>query len=215
MVMGVIRQQKESRIILVRHGETEWNRLRRFQGRTDIELNERGLKQVQSLASSLRNEVIAGIYASPLRRALATAEQIKKHHPAVPLMTEPDLLEMDLGDFEGMDGKKWADSHQQFRARWEKAPALLPMPGGESLADVQKRAVQALERIVEHYPHGSTIVICSHNFVIVSLLCFAAEVSLDRFRTMRQDTASKNVILSDGVGWRIESVNDCSHLKGL
>lgn len=206
-------QQTEHRIILIRHGETEWNRLHRFQGRSDIALNEKGKMQARALAKALQHEDITAIYTSPLKRAVDTARHIKKFHPSLPLIKEPGFLEMDLGDFEGMAGKQWAISYPIFRAQWEKSPASLSMPGGESLVEVQSRAVQALKRISENFCTGSTIVICSHNFVIISLLCFVADISLNRFRAMRQDTASLNVIFTDGMMWRIGTVNDRSHLE--
>jgi phosphoserine phosphatase len=208
-------KQTESRIILIRHGETEWNRLHRFQGRSDIALNEKGTMQARALAKALQNEDITAIYTSPLKRAVGTAQHIKKFHTSLPLIKEPGFLEMDLGDFEGMAGKQWAISYPLFRAQWEKSPASLFMPGGESLVEVQSRAVQALKRISENLCPGSTstIVICSHNFVITSLLCFVADISLNRFREMRQDTASLNVIFTDGMIWRIGTVNDRRHLE--
>lgn len=203
----------DKRIILIRHGETEWNRLHRFQGRSDIPLNETGHMQARALAHALRNEDITAIYTSPLRRAVDTARHVARFHPSLTLLEDAGLLEMDLGDFEGMAGQKWATSYPQFRTQWESSPASLAMPGGESLADVQLRAVQTLTRISGNSLPGSTVVLCSHNFVIVALLCFAADISLDRFREMRQDTASLNVLFSDGRAWRLGTVNDRRHLQ--
>ena len=180
-------QQTENRIILIRHGETEWNRLHRFQGRSDIALIEKGKMQARALAKALQNEDITAIYTSHLKRAIDTAHHIKKFHSSLPLIKEPGFLEMDLGDFEGMAGRQWAISYPLFRTQGETFPASLSMPGGESLVEAQSRAVQALKRISENFCPGSTsrIVICSHNFVITSLLCFVADISLNRFREGR------------------------------
>lgn len=201
------------RIILVRHGETEWNRLRRFQGRSDIPLNPKGNEQASALALALENETITAIYSSPLRRAIETASHIGRFHPSTPLITEPGLMEMDLGDFEGIEVQQWALLHQDFRKAWEKNPAPLTMPGGESLQDVQHRAVETLNRISEPYGPGCTLLICSHNFVIVSLLCFAAKIPLDQFRELRQDTAALNILYKDGSDFQVEKVNDRRHLQ--
>jgi len=176
-------------------------------------LNEKGRGQARALAQALRNEDITAIYASPLQRAVDTALHIKNFHPSAPLIEEPGFLEMDLGEFEGLEGKQWAHSYPHFRAEWEKSPASLSMPGGENLAEVQSRSVETLQRISDNFDPGSTIVVCSHNFVIVALMCFAADISLDRFREMRQDTASMNVIFTDGVAWRVGIVNDRRHLE--
>src|SRR5512139_1680547 len=97
-----------TRILLVRHGETEWNRTHRFQGRSDVPLNERGKDQGYALALALKDEAIKGIYSSPLTRAIETARLIKVFHPSVFLFEEDGLIEMDLGEFDGMDAVDWA-----------------------------------------------------------------------------------------------------------
>lgn len=201
------------RLILVRHGETEWNRLHRFQGRSDLPLNPKGNEQGQALALALKNETITAIYSSPLERAVATACHIGRFHPSTPLIKESGFMEMDLGEFEGMEAHRWAAEHKDFRQAWEGNPAALTMPGGESLKDVQQRAVAALEGISELYASGSTLLVCSHNFVIISLLCFALKISLNQFRELRQDTAALNILYKDGVNFQVEKVNDCRHLE--
>lgn len=202
-----------NRIILIRHGETEWNRLHRFQGRSDISLNLRGHDQARALALALKNETITVIYSSPLERAVETALHIRRFHPSTPLIKESELVEMDLGDFEGMEVQRWAAEHHDFRKIWKKNPAALAMPGGESLMDVQQRAVDTLDRISNLYAPDSTLLICSHNFVIVSLLCYASKISLDQFRELRQDTAALNIIYKDGADFQVVKVNDCRHLQ--
>jgi probable phosphoglycerate mutase len=205
-------QSRGVKIILVRHGETEWNRLHRFQGRSDIPLNQKGNNQAHALALALKEEAITTIYSSPLERAMETASHIRQFHSSVLLIEEPGLIEMDLGEFEGMEGWRWKVEHQDFRKAWEAKPATLSMPGGESLQDVQKRVVATLMEISEPYDPGSTLLICSHNFVIVSLLCFASGIPLDRFREMRQDTAAMNVIYRNGGVFQVDKINDRKHL---
>ena len=202
-----------NRIILIRHGETEWNRLHRFQGRSDIPLNPKGNSQACALALALKNETIAAIHSSPLVRAIETASHISKFHPSTPLIKESGLMEMDLGDFEGMEAQQWALQHQDFRKAWQKNPAKLTMPGGESLQEVQYRALDTLNRIIESYGPDCTLLICSHNFVIVSLLCFASKIPLDQFRELRQDTAALNILYKVGTGFQVEKVNDRRHLQ--
>jgi phosphoserine phosphatase len=202
-----------NRIILIRHGETEWNRLHRFQGRSDIPLNQQGNDQASALALALKTETITAIYTSPLERAIETASHIGRFHPSTPLIKESGLIEMDLGDFEGMEAERWALQHQDFRKAWEKNPATLSMPGGESLQEVQYRAVDTLNRISERYAPDCTLLICSHNFVIISLLCFASKIPLDQFRELRQDTAALNILYKDGTDFQVEKVNDRRHLQ--
>ena len=153
------------RIILVRHGETEWNRTHRFQGRSNVPLNEKGKKQARALALALKDEPLSAIYSSPLLRAMETANFIKVFHPSVPLFGEPGLVEMDLGDFEGLEAQHWATKYPDFLKTWQEHPASVKMPGGENLSEVQVRALDALERITRFHPPESTLLLCCHNFV--------------------------------------------------
>jgi len=201
-------------IILVRHGETEWNRVHRFQGRSDIPLNRKGKEQAHALALALKNKPITAIYTSPLMRAVETARHMGRFHPSTPLLKESGLMEMNLGDFEGMEVRQWAGKYQDFRKAWGGNPSALTMPGGESLQEVQQRAIDTLERISQPYDPGSTLLICSHNFVIVSLLCYASNTSLDRFRDWKQDNAALNIIYKDEQHFQVERVNERGHLQG-
>jgi len=203
------------RIFLVRHGETEWNRTGRFQGRSDVPLNEEGKTQAQATALALKDTPFDAIYASPLSRALETAEIIKTYHPAVPLTTEEDFIEMALGDFDGMESRRWFAEYSDFAKAWRDNPGKvrMPGPGGECLAEVQLRAMTTLEKISQSHPPNSTLAICSHNFVILSILCHAKGISLDRFRELRQNTAAYSVIRKDGNQFSIEVMNEQSHLK--
>ncbi len=200
------------RILLIRHGETDWNRNQRFQGRSDVPLNHEGREQAHALALALKDEPLTAIYSSPLVRAMETARIIKVFHPSTPLFEEEGLIEMDLGHFDGMEAPSWALQYPDFRKRWRENPASVKMPGGESLQEVQFRAIEALERITLPYPHESTL-LCSHNFVICTILCRALKVPLNRFRTLRQDTAAINVLYKQGERLWAEVVNESSHLQ--
>ena len=202
-----------TRILLIRHGETDWNRIHRFQGRSDVPLNQKGSEQARALALALKHEPITAIYSSPLVRAIETARLIKMFHFSTPFFQEETLVEMDLGDFDGMEAKRWAAQFQDFRKAWQENPACVKMPGGESLKDVQIRAIDALERITNIYPSGSTLLICSHNFVNLAIVCHALEISLNRFRDLQQDTAGISVLYKQGHRLWAEVVNDRSHLQ--
>ncbi len=202
------------KILLVRHGETDWNLAGRFQGRSDVPLNQKGVEQANALASALRKESLTAIYSSPLVRAKETARLIKVFHPSSPLYEDEGLVEMDLGEFEGIEGPRWAEKHADFRQAWRDNPASVTMPGGECLQEVQARSLVALERITHSYPLESTLLVCSHNFVILTILCHALEIPLDRFRELRQGTAALNVLYMQGEKLQVEVVNDRSHLPG-
>ena len=204
-----------TRILLTRHGETHWNRIRRFQGRSNLPLNAAGRKQARALALALKDEPLSAIYSSPLLRAMETAKFIKVFHPSVPLFDEAGLVEMDLGDFEGLEAQHWATKYPDFLKTWQARPASVKMPGGESLSEVQVRALDALERIIQFHPPGSTLLLCCHNFVNLTILCYALGIPLDRFREIRQETATLNILYMKGKRLRAEVVNESSHLQRL
>lgn len=203
------------RIFLVRHGETEWNRTRRFQGRSDIPLNEKGRNQARALAGALSDQRFSAIYASPLKRAVETAKLATAHQPGIPFHTEDDFMEMDLGEFEGIHGAEWIKQYPELLAVWQRKPASVRMPGGECLGEVQTRALRALNRIIASHPSDATLLVCSHSFVIRSILCHAKGISLNRFRELEQATAAYSVICKTDDGFCIEAVNVRGHLDAM
>jgi broad specificity phosphatase PhoE len=206
-------ESSATRILLIRHGETDWNRIHRFQGRSDLPLNQEGRDQAHALALGLKDQSLTAIYSSPLARAVETARLIKVFHPSVPLLEEGGLVEMDLGEFEGMEAGHWVVEHRDFLKSWRETPASVRMPGGENLQEVQERAISALERITKLYTVESTLLLCSHNFVNLTILCYALRIPLDRFREVRQETAALNVLYMQRERLVAKVVNDCSHLK--
>ncbi len=202
-----------TRILLIRHGETDFNLTHRFQGRIDIPLNQEGKKQAQALALALKDEPLTAVYSSPLIRAMETARSIKGFHPSAPLFQEEGLTEMDLGEFDGMQAGDWGLQHQEFYKTWRTTPSSLKMPGGESLREVQIRAIGTLERITKVNPTGTSLLFCSHNFVNRTIICHALGLPLDRFRDFQQDPATLNVLYMREGQLSAEVVNDVSHLK--
>ena len=201
------------RIYLVRHGETEWNKIRRFQGRSNLPLNHEGKKQARALALALKNTSLMAIYTSPLVRALQTARLIKDFHPSAPILEENGFIEMDLGEFDGMKVQDWAKQYPDTRKAWNENPASVKMPGGESLGEVQDRASKALERITQLHPPDDTILISSHNFVNLTILCDLLNIPLDRFRELRQENAAFNLICKKGGQLHVKLLNERSHLE--
>ncbi|MFB3886082.1 MAG: histidine phosphatase family protein [Thermodesulfobacteriota bacterium] len=201
------------RILLVRHGQTEFNLTHRIQGRIDVPLNKEGKSQAHALALALKDEFLTAMYSSPLLRAMETARSIQAFHLSVPLFEEEGLTEMDVGELDGMQAGDWALQHQEFYKAWQATPSRLKMPGGESLREVQIRALDTLERITKPYPPGSTLLLCSHNFVNRTIICHALGLPLDRFRDFQQDVATLNVLYKRDGQLLAEVLNDVSHLK--
>jgi broad specificity phosphatase PhoE len=200
------------RILLVRHGETDWNRHGKFQGHLDVPLNEVGLAQAEALGLVLRKERFAAFYSSPLKRALETVRIIRLHHPGVPFYIEPDLMEMNLGEFDGMEAVRWAALYPEFLQAWKKEPAAIRMPGGETLQEVQDRALGVLFSIAGRHKPGEKVLVCTHNFVILAVLCRVLGISLNRFREIGQSNGSINRLRYEAGEIRAEKLNDDSHL---
>ncbi|GAG11407.1 unnamed protein product, partial [marine sediment metagenome] len=122
-------------IILARHGETKWNVEEVFRGRTDIELNQTGIKQAELLAGYLSKHKIDAIYSSPLKRAVKTAEIIAGYH-GLDIEVAPELIDFDCGDWHGLLRQEVQDKYKELYDLWVNHPDKVKIPGGESLNDV-------------------------------------------------------------------------------
>ena len=193
-------------LILVRHGETIWNREGRVQGFSDIDLSDVGVQQARQLALSLKDVLILSIYSSPLIRAQSTARIINEYHHA-PLYIEPGLMEMDQGDFEGLTFQELMACEKGFLQKWMSNPTSVQMPNGESFIELQGRAWKVIEGIVAQ--SGSALVV-SHNFTIAAILCKIKNVSLSQFRKVCVDTASRTIIRFENGAASIELFNGSS-----
>lgn len=159
-------------MLLVRHGETEWNVQGRWQGHSDSELTERGVRQAKNLAEALAEEEMAAVYCSDLRRAQRTAEIVATAHGLAPV-ADHRLREVDTGDWTGHLASDLEKSHPREMAAWRTAPASLDrLPGGEGLAEVQRRLVACLiERLPPHA--GQAVLVVTHGAAAQCILARA------------------------------------------
>lgn len=201
------------RLILVRHGETAWNKENRVLGHTEIDLNEKGRKQAERLALALKDEKVAAIYSSPLRRARETADEIARFHH-LEVVTDDALKELDAGELDGLTFQEMMERYGEFLKEWMKGLPSLKMPGGESIAELQQRAWPAVERIVSDHPDG-VVTLVNHSFAIVSIVSKALGMSLANFRRLRLNIASITIINFGKRGTSLLLFNDTCHLKGI
>ena len=201
------------RIVLVRHGETDWNRSQRFQGRSGVALNERGRAQAEALALILKEEHLKAIYSSPITRAIETAKAINRYHRAS-IEQRDGLMEMNLGDFEGLHSRDLMNEQPEFLRKWLEDPASVRMPNGETLQEVQGRAWVVVEEIVKTYHEGS-VLLCGHNFLNLTILCKILGLEITHFRRLRQSLGAINIIERGRNLYYIVCINDTSHLKGI
>ena len=197
-------------VILVRHGETSWNEIHRFQGFSDIELSSRGKSQAQSLAESLKGQSLEAIYTSPLIRAQQTAEQIARYHDC-PVTLAEGLKELNQGQLEGLTVEELRQGYPEFLGNWLQEPETTHLPQGESLGELQRRAWTEMEEILRKHPEG-TVVVVGHSFVNRTILCRALEIPLNYFRRFRQDPTGKNVLEFSKRGAILRCLNDTCHL---
>ena len=200
------------KLILVRHGETQWNRENRVVGFADIGLNDEGRKQVKRLALALKEEKVDAIYSSPLSRAWETAQEVARYHDGE-VKADDAFKEMDAGELDGLTYEDMRDRYGELIKQWLSEPASVIMPGGESLGNVQERAWLAVERIRERHPDG-TVMVVSHNFVILCIICKALGVELGQFRRLRPHVASISILDFGQRGVSLVLFNDTCHLEG-
>lgn len=149
-----------TRLILIRHAETDWNVEGRYQGQSDVPLNERGRMQADKMAQSLAPAGLAAIYSSDLARAQETAEALARA-TALPVRIDPRLREIDQGEWEGMPFTDILARYPQELARRRDDPLAAAAPGGETVLQVMERVLEAVRKIIRQHPRD-TVAIVSH-----------------------------------------------------
>jgi broad specificity phosphatase PhoE len=172
-----------TRLILIRHGETDWNVEGRYQGQADPPLNARGLAQARELAEALRGVTLDVLYSSPLRRALQTA-QILAAGLRLPLHVEPRLMEIHQGDWQGRLRAEISARYPDLFRRWETEPWEVTPPGGEHLTHVQDRVYAALDDILARY-QGQHIGLVIHRIPIALIKMRYQGLDRDVVRTLQ------------------------------
>lgn len=204
-------------ILLVRHGETPWNREGRYQGRTDIPLSETGQAQVKALGQRLAHLPIHIAYASPLSRAKNTAEAILAGR-TVPLWLDAGLLEISHGEWEGKLASDVEISHAEMFGVWRTSPGRHSPagPGAETLGDVEARAWTVLEKACRELGPNDTALIAAHDAVNRVILCRVLGIPLERVWSFRQAPASLNVLAGASLDeLQVVRMNDSEHVAPL
>ena len=201
------------KIILVRHGETDWNIVRRIQGGdSDTPLNETGRRQAEALAARLKDEKITAVFSSPLQRALHTAQAIASYHNLA-VKELSSLKEIKVGIMEGRLASEFLQRFDEFMCGdgCDKKPHI-PL-GGESVEDVQKRAWETITGLAAQQPDGS-LVIVTHYFVIMSIICSVLNLPIHQMGRFRLSTGTISAFTIDNGSLRLELFNDgCHNLK--
>ena len=204
-------------ILLVRHGETAWNRDGRYQGRTDIPLSPEGERQVRALGLRLAHVPIDRAIASPLGRARTTAEAILAGRERA-LELDEGLVEISHGAWEGQLSSDVEAAHAEMLGAWRSSPDRdVPAgPGAETLGLVEQRAWPVLERLASKLGPDDTGLLVAHDAVNRVLLCRILGLPLTRVWAFRQAPATLNVLSGPSLGQlQLVRLNDSEHVSPL
>lgn len=204
-----------TRIVLIRHGQTEWNKVDRFRGRADLELNEAGASQAEALACRLASWPIAAVYSSPSRRAMQTARPVAQRL-GIEVRPDNDLIDIDFGSWQGLSLEEAAAKDGALCKQWIDNPHLVKFPHGESLGDVRSRVDSLLRRVLVEHPQ-QTVALVSHKVVCKVLVCSIIGADNSHFWQVEQDVAAISTFLPnvDGSRMVVGSLNDTCHLEAL
>ncbi len=200
-----------TKLYLVRHGETEWNRLAKTQGCTDIKLSDEGYIQAHRLAGRLQNEGIAAIYSSDLKRAYDTA-CVLSDNLDIEVNTSVHLREMNFGCWEGMDFESIKNQYSDIHSLWVSSPNKAKIPGGEELMRVQSRVTNAAKGILALH-EGEKIVLVSHGITLKCLIFGLIGIDLDNLSRIRLDNCSISIIEHKNQRYVLDLLNDTCHIK--
>ena len=189
-----VKHDRIKRLLLVRHGETNWNRDGRFQGQIDIPLNEYGQHQAQQAGEFLKPVKIDAAVTSSMSRPKETAELILKHHPHIELTERKDLWEISHGTWEGKLESEIRLTDSELLDAWQAKPETVQMPEGENLNDVFERAIVAWNDIVQNATPGTTTLVVAHDAINKAILCHVAGVGTESFWSFKQGNGAVSVI---------------------
>lgn len=199
-------------LLIVRHGQTAWNKDLHFRGRVDLTLDETGLKQAEAVARRIVAEFQPiALLSSPLQRARQTAEAIAQA-TRLNLQAEETLIDLDYGEFSGLSPTEAEARFPELYRAWLTVPQTVCFPAGESLDDVRARLTDLLGHVTDLYPKGQVILV-THRVVIQVLLCYLLGIHNGYFSHFQTDPASLTICRVDGPRGTLVSVNDTCHLK--
>jgi len=202
----------KKRILLVRHGTTEYNETDRLQGRIDNPLSRKGRDEAERLAARLKDEPIDAFFSSPLQRALETASIVNRFH-GKSLTVIPEFSEIDLGEWEGRNYSQVREQYPEIHQRWISDPDY-PIPGGESFSAVCTRTRHGLATALQNGQRN--ILIVGHASVNRAILSNLLDLTPAQARMFRTGNAALSTLLlmeNESRAWAVVDFwNSTSHL---
>ena len=201
-----------TKLILARHGETVWNVEKIYRGRADVNLDEVGIKQAELLGKYLSNWKLEAIYSSPLKRALDAANIVARYQK-IGVHVAEGFIDFDYGEWQSLPEEEAKRLYPTLHNEWHNNPHKVKMPGGESLEDVRKRAVEVVNDVLPKY-QGS-ILLVSHRVVNKVLICSLLGLDNSHFWNINLDVGGITIFNYVDGRFVLTRHNDTSHLKEL
>ena len=198
-----------SRLLMVRHGQTELNSALRYWGRSDIKLSAQGLRQADNLRNRLAAEKMTVIYTSNLVRARVTAEIMASGHQLT-VVTCPELREINFGKIEGLTYSEISQLYPDFAKSLAEWRVQTRFPDGESREELSARVRQFLPRLEKHAPE-ETVLIVAHSGTMRVLICYLMGLEIWHWRQFRISLGSLSIMETYPQGAILSLLNDVSH----
>jgi len=199
-------------IMLIRHGDTDWNVEEIFRGRVDVKLNETGIKQAQLLSKYLGDAPIGAVYSSPLKRAVKTAEIIAGPHN-IGVKPSQELTDFDYGEWQGLSHKMVKEKYGATYNQWLRNPHWVRMPEGENLFDVRRRICKLINQITAR--HEGIVALVSHRVILKVIICALLGLDNSHFWNIKLDTCGITTFIYQEKRFILEKHNDTSFLKSI
>ncbi len=202
-----------TKLFLIRHGQSEWNKLNMIQGQKNTILTDLGREQALSLGNRLINEDIDIIYASDLSRAYTTAKIISDviHKP---LISSESLREINFGPWEGLSIGEIQEKYNSEYSIWLREPQSLNMKGAETLQILQERVMKYIDHIIDENK-GKNIAVVSHGAALKALILGLLNIDISHYKNISLKNVSLSIIEFRDYNRVLTSLNDISHLKEL
>jgi broad specificity phosphatase PhoE len=206
-------------ILLIRHGNTKFNKEKIFRGHTDIPLDDAGLGQAEKTGRVLSDINISNIFCSPLSRAVQTAEKISGHQKQpVKIIEEKGFLDLSFGDWEGKRFEEAREEYPEIYNTWVRTPHLTNIPGGETLTQAKERSWKALTAIVEKYKEKDGLqvfAVVSHRVINKLLINSVLGLDESKFWQIKQDPCCINIFEYQYENYFVSKINHSSHIYSI
>lgn len=199
-----------ARLFLARHGKTVWSGTGRYQGFSDVALNEEGMKQAEQLGLRLAKEKLTAVYCSDLQRACDTASAVARFH-SVEVAQTPDLRELNFGRCEGLTFQQIVELDPGVMAIWQGVDTVRSFPGGESLQDLAARVRRFTERLQKLGQEESVLVV-AHNGSLGIMICLLLGIGIEHWWQFKITTASLTILDTYERGAVLNLLNDTHYL---